>query len=264
MPSRRKCWESIIPVSTPSLRELQSLFWASLTGRQEPALQAVVRSTAELGGEDRLAIYAEMYFARLRDVLAEDFEKTAAVLGPEAFTALARAYLAEHPSEHPSVRHVGRHLAAFLASRPPAAAPAWLADLARLEWARIEVFDAPDACPIGMADLLALPEAEWPGACLRPIPALEVVASDWPLHRIWDGSRPDRTPTVLRVWRQDGGVYHCAMDATERVALAALREGRSFGEICEATADIDPAEAATEAAALLARWIEDGLIAGFD
>ena len=256
-------------MSTPSLRELQSLFWASLHGRQEPALRAVVRSTPELGGEDRLAIYAEMYFARLRDVLAEDFEKTAAVLGPEAFTALARAYLAEHPSEHPSVRHVGRHLAAFLASRPPAAAPAWLADLARLEWARIEVFDAPDACPIGMADLLALPEAEWPGACLRPIPALEVVASDWPLHLVWsDGSPPDRTPTVLRVWRQDGGVYHCAMDPVERVALAALCAGRSFGEICgeicEAMAELVPGEAPAEVAALLARWIEDGLIAGFD
>ena len=249
-------------MSTPSLRDLQSLFWASLNGRQEPALRAVVRSTPELSGEDRLAIYAEMYFARLRDVLAEDFEKTAAALGPEGFTAVARAYLAEHPSEHPSVRHVGRHLPAFLASQPPPAAPAWLPDLARLEWARVEVFDAPDARPIGMADLLALPEAEWPQARLHAIPALEVVASDWPLHRIWDGSRPDRTPTVLRVWRQDGGVYHCAMDALERVALAALREGRCFGEICEAMAEVQPAEAPEEAAALLARWIEDGLIAG--
>ena len=249
-------------MSTPSLRDLQSLFWASLNGRQEPALRAVVRSTPGLGREDRLAIYAEMYVARLRDVLAEDFEKTAAALGPEGFTAVARAYLAEHPSEHPSVRHVGRHLPAFLASQPPPAAPVWLADLARLEWARVEVFDAPDDRPIGMADLLALPEAEWPQARLRAIPALEVVASDWPLHCIWDGSRPDRTPTVLRIWRQNGGVYHCAMDAMEGVALAALREGRSFGEICEATADIDRAEAAAEAAALLARWIEDGLIAG--
>ncbi len=253
-------------MATPSLRELQSLFWASLNGRQEATLRAVVRSTPELCGEERLAIYAEMYFARLRDVLADDFEKTAAALGPEGFTAVARAYLAEHPSEHPSVRHVGRHLAAFLASRPPPDAPPWLPDIARLEWARIEVFDAPDARPIGMADLLALPEAEWPGARLRAIPALEVVASDWPLHLVWsDGSRPDPTPTVLRVWRQDGGVYHCAMDPVERVALGALRAGRSFGEISRETmAGLEPAEAPAEAAALVARWVEDGLVAGID
>jgi hypothetical protein len=252
-------------VSTPSLHELQSLFWATLNGRQEPALRAVVRSTPELGGEERLAIYAEMYFARLRDVLADDFEKTAAALGPEGFTAVARAYLAEHPSEHPSVRHVGRHLPAFLASQPPPAVPPWLPDLARLEWARVEVFDAPDARPIGMADLLALPEAEWPGARLRAIPALEVVACDWPLHLVWsDGPQAEPTATVLRVWRQDGGVYHCAMDPLERTALAALRAGRSFGEICEAMTELEPAEAPGEAAALLARWIEDGLIAGID
>jgi hypothetical protein len=250
-------------VATPSLRELQSLFWASLNGRHEATLRAVVSSTPELCGEERLTIYAEMYFARLRDVLADDFEKTAAALGPEGFTAVARAYLAEHPSEHPSVRHVGRHLAAFLASRPPPDTPPWLPDMARLEWARIEVFDAPDAQPIGMADLLALPGAEWPTARLRTIPALEVITSDWPLHLVWsDGAEPVRTPTVLRVWRQDGRVYHCAMDPVERSAFAALRGGRSFGEICDTMAGLGPAEAPAEAAALVARWVEDGLVAG--
>src|SRR5262249_56053977 len=102
-----------------------------------------------------------------------DLEEGAAGVGTGAFPPVARAYLAEHPSEHPSVRPVGRHLPAFLASRPPPAAPAWLPDLARLEWARVEVFDAPDARPIGMADLLALPEPEWPEARLRAIPPLE-------------------------------------------------------------------------------------------
>jgi hypothetical protein len=52
------------------------------------------------------------------------------------------------------------------------------------------------------------------------------------------------------------------MDPVERVALAALRAGRCFGEICEAMAVLEPAEAPAAAAALLARWIEDGLIAG--
>src|SRR5215475_11346122 len=105
------------PMSAPSLRELQALFWSALNGRPEPGLTAAVASTSGLAATDRIAIYAEMYFARLRDVLAEDFEKTAAALGPQGFTAVARDYLAEHPSEHPSVRYVGRQLPAFLASR---------------------------------------------------------------------------------------------------------------------------------------------------
>ena len=249
-------------MSGPSLRDLQALFWSALNGCQEPDLAAAVASTSGLAGTDRIAIYAEMYFGRLRDVLAEDFEKTAAALGPERFGEVARAYLAAHPSEHPSVRHVGRHLPGFLESRPPADAPPWLADLARLEWARVEVFDAPDACPIAMDDLRSLPEAEWPASPLRPIPALAVVESDWPLHTIWHERATPPARTALRVWRQDGAVYHCAMDPLERAALERLRAGASFGEICEALADLEPAEAPTEAGALLARWIEDGLIAG--
>jgi hypothetical protein len=249
-------------VTAPSLRDLQALFWAALNGRQDAALEAVVASTPGLTAADRVAIYAEMYFARLRDVLAEDFEKTAAALGPERFTAVVRAYLAAHPSGHPSVRHVGRHLAAFLAAEPPAGGPPWLADMARLEWARVEVFDAPDAQPVAMDDLRGVPEAEWPGVRLRPIPALEVVESGWPLHVIWrDGGYAPPTRTVLRVWRQEGAVYHCAMDDLEQAALDRLRAGATFGEVCQALADLGPAEAPAEAGALLARWIEDGLIA---
>ena len=251
------------PVSTPSLRELQALFWSALNGRPEPGLTAAVTSTSGLAATDRIAIYAEMYFARLRDVLAEDFEKTAAALGPQRFSEVARAYLAARPSEHPSVRHVGRCLADFLRSRPPADAPLWVPDLARLEWARVDVFDAPDAPPIGMDHLRTLPETEWPAAPLRAIPALKVVESDWPLHTIWrDGGDVPAARTTLRVWRQDGAVYHCAVDPLERAALERLRAGACFGEICETLADLDPAEAPTEAGALLARWIEDGLVAG--
>lgn len=247
---------------SPALRELQALFWRALNGSVDPALEASVVSTATLPGAVRLGIYARMYAARLHDVLAEDFERTAAALGSERFAETVRAYLAAHPSEHPSVRHLGRHFATVLASNPPAGAPPWLADLARLEWTRVEVFDAPDADPVALDRLAAVPADEWAGLALVPIPALAVLESAWPLHRIWrDGGDPPVTPTVLRIWRQDGAVYHAAIDALEREALARLRSGERFGEICEALTHLDPETAATEAGSLLARWVEDGLIA---
>src|SRR5262249_9823582 len=205
-PSRRRPWPEIVSVTAPSLRDLQALFWAALNGRQDASLEAAVASTPGLAAADRVAIYAGMYFARLRDVLAEDFEKTAPALGRENFTAVVRAYLAAHPSEHPSVRHIGRHLAAFLAVQPPAGAPPWLSDLARLEWARIEVFDAPDARPIAMADLRAVPEAEWPGGRLHPIQALGGVESAWPLPVIWrGGGGAPPAPTRPPARAQGGG-----------------------------------------------------------
>ncbi len=247
----------------PALRELQALFWRGLEGSAEPDLEAAVASSASLAAGERLAIYARMYFSRLHDLLAEDFEKTAAALGPDRFTDTVRGYLARHPSEHPSVRHLGRHFADFLASAPPPGAPPWLADLARLEWARVETFDAPDALPIERARLAVIPAADWPGLVLVLIPALEVLDSAWPLHRLWrDAVDVAPAATAVRVWRQDGAVYHCAMDAFEREALDLVRAGATFGRVCEAMADLEPEAAAAEAGALLARWVDDGLIAG--
>ena len=245
-----------------ALHELQALFWRALNGSVDPALEAAIVSTPALPGADRIDIYRGMYVNRLHDVLAEDFERTAEVLGPERFGETVRAYLAAHPSEHPSVRHLGRHFADFIATHPPGGAPPWLADLARLEWARVEVFDAPDATPITVQRLVAVPAEGWSGLRFAPVPAMEVLESAWPLHQIWrDGGDPPLDPTALRVWRQDGLVYHAPMDALEREALARLVSGQCFGEICEALTHLDPEAAAAEAGSVLVRWVEDGLIA---
>ena len=56
-------------------------------------------------------------------------------------------------------------------------------------------------------------------------------------------------------------MYHAPMDALEREALARLRSGECFGEICEALTHLEPEAAAAEAGSLLVRWVEDGLIA---
>src|SRR5690242_10865637 len=132
----------------PALRELQAAFWRSIAtrpgdGAPEGDLLGVVRG-GRLAPADRVGVYASMYLWRLVDALAEDFPKVAAALGRERFADVVRAYLARHPSTEPSVRHLGRALPAFLVG----VEPAWLADLARLEWTRLDVFDAPDAAPL--------------------------------------------------------------------------------------------------------------------
>jgi hypothetical protein len=201
------------------------LFWRTLSA-SEPALEAAVVSTPGLAAAERLDIYGRMYFWRLHDALAEDFEKTAAALGSERFADVVRGYLAEHPSGHPSVRHLGRDFAGFLAARPPDGAPAWLADLGRLEWARVEVFDAADADPIRAGDLRAIDAADWTALRLRPTPALEVVESAWPLHEIWrDGGDPSPARPRSASGATPGPVYHCAMDPSNG------SPGRGYGQV---------------------------------
>jgi hypothetical protein len=203
-----------------------------------------------------------MYFWRILEVLREDFARTAAVLGPAAFEDAVRGYVVRHPSEHPSIRWVGRALPAFLASTPPEGAPPWIAELARLEWARLDLFDAEDAVPIGVEALRTVAPADWARLRFTAIPALSTFASEWPVDRIWAAVgegftertwQPERV--VLRVWRQDFQVFHAPLAPAEEPAFARFLAGRSFAAICDV---LDGPEAA---AGLLVRWLEDGLVA---
>src|SRR5213594_3840986 len=243
--------------SRPGLRELQRLFWRSLAdepggGAPPPGLVELVAPSATLDAGARIGVYSDAYFGRLRDVLREDFPHVAALLAAR-FDETARGYLRAHPSEDPSVRHLGRLFADFLEQRPDL--PPYLSDLARLEWARIEVFDAPDARPLNAAALRGVAADDWP--------ALRFVTI--PVHELWAGADPAAlapAPTAVRVWRAaEFVVFHAPMDARAGEALGRLMAGQPFAAVCEIFADLPPADAAHEATALLLRWLEDGIIA---
>jgi hypothetical protein len=256
----------------PSLRDVQLRFFDAVAGggTVDAELGAVVCGQGELDAAARIAIYADMYRARLLDVLREDFPRTRAVLGDEAFSGMASRYLVRHPSVHPSVRHLGARFADHLAVEPGPCP--FVADLARLEWARVEVFDAADAEPLRLTDLHAIAPEEWPRLTLRPIAACRVVTAGWPVHRIWaaaagPGVEVEWTaaPATVRVWREGWSVSHAAMGVTETVALRAIEHGASFAEVCTAVEGGRDADAvAHEVGALLLRWLEDGLLARWE
>jgi len=199
---------------------------------------------------------------RLRDVLREDFPRVAALLGLERFEDAASGYLEVFPSKQPSVRHLGRALAEFLRRREDI--PKCLADLAQLEWARVEVFDAPDAESATMGDFVSVPPDAWPALRFSTIPALQTLRAQYPVHQLWSGDESldvAAANTSIRVWRaNDCRVFHAPMDERESAALRKMISGEPFAAICETFADLPAAEAAEEATALLARWIEDGII----
>ena len=249
-------------MSTPTLRDVQHLFWGALNLEPVPELTALVSPRPTLTSAARIKIYADMYFWRLLDVMREDFPRVATVLGDDEFARVVRTYLAAHPSRHPSVRHLGGAFAAWLASGAADPVPGCLADLGRLERARVDVFDAPDVTPLTRDDLAQGRTG------FAPIAALEVGAYAWPVHHIWaaaENGAPSETftpsRTVVRVWRKDFRVYHAPMEAREEAAIAALCAGEPFDSICEQLADgRSVEEAAQDAGALLLRWIDDGIL----
>ena len=168
------------------LRELQSRFFdsiARLPGRSpssfDPILVHYVEDHDRLEARERINIYAEMYFARLVDVLRSDFPRVAALLGCERFHEVVSQYLARYPSTHPSLRYLGRFFPEFLAGCATVADLPLLSDLAALEWGRVEVFDALDVEPLRIEHLQNLSSEQWPTLQFRLIPALRIIRCEW-------------------------------------------------------------------------------------
>jgi hypothetical protein len=256
-------------MTAPSLRELQNNFWQAIGGHPNEAavsgLLTSIEGGSALSSASRLRVYAEAYMIRLREVLAQDFPTVAVILGNEKFDVLARDYARAFPSRHPSVRHFGRSMAEFLNCRFDL--PPYMAALAQLEWALIEVFDAPDCRPINICDLQDIDANDWPALKFAPIPALRMFQSNWPVPQLW--KTPDAAilpaPTSIRVWRAPNyQVFHAPIESREYDALDSLIKGKSFAEICDAYGDLGPDEAARESTATFARWLADGIVAAVD
>jgi hypothetical protein len=244
----------------PPLRDLQAAFWRALTDPDgAPGILPLVREGGTISPGERFGIYAGMYQARLIDALREDFSKLAAALGDERFADLMRAYLAAHPSSHPSLGRLGEGLPKFVADGRVPGLPHFAADLARLEWVRVEVFAAPDRRPLSVEELRAVPLDAWPGLRWSLVPATRVLKLDWPVHELWadagSAGSMARRKVTLRVWRDGFVVYQAPMAPAEDRALARLAAGEAFGDLCETFGSPE------EAAGYLLRWVSDGLLA---
>jgi putative DNA-binding protein len=274
----------------PTLEQTQRLLWKLITAPEGAAAglaalpvadratcRTLVRGDERLGAIERVEIYADMYFYRLRDALKEDFGALCAVIGETGFHNLITDYLLVHPPSHFSLRWAGQHLPALLRTHVFSQRRPYLADLATLEWAILDAFDAPDAAPLDAAELARVPAERWPTLHFELTPTLRLLHLDWPVHTLWEQTQrreppfePVPQPTALRVWRQDFRVFHQPIDAAECSALTALAEGAAFADACEwmvqpgdPPAERRPASTAERTANVLRQWLADGLLVGF-
>jgi hypothetical protein len=299
----------------PDLDATQRLVWELLTAPEgvragAEALAArgslasadlgfLVRGDSRLDPIERLDIYANMYFFRLRDALAEDFPKLLAVLGGVRFHNLITDYLLACPSTSWTLRDLGRRLPDFLEEHALAEELPFAADLARLEWARLDVFDEADAEPLTREAIAALGPDRLATFALGIIPALRIVALAHDALAVWaeiehrDPSSAPATatsaavetdagpaeappvrvsggeprPVLARVWRRGLTVRHREIPPDEARALELVRQGTTLPELAERLAEPDPAtpaeggrDLARQIAACLDLWTADGIL----
>ncbi|TMA30078.1 MAG: hypothetical protein E6J88_06410 [Deltaproteobacteria bacterium] len=233
-----------------NLAETQRLFWELLQGH-EPPLDAFIGSP-DLPAGERVAIYISMVLHRQVDALRETFPRVVAVLGDERFFATAAAYVRTHPSEHADLGQLGRHFAAFVERLD-------VRDLARLEWARGEVFEAAFSEPLSGAHFGSL--AQDPVAFMKHtaklIAALRLLELDHDIGPLWEGTSTNAAPDPVRlvVWRNGFEVFHVAVEPDESRAVRLALASAPLGDICGAFADPQ------RAFDTLQSWVAEGWIA---
>lgn len=274
------------------LAEVQARFYELVTAPQSVATIVTERGPAtrraldhmidggdRLGAVERLDVYAGMYFFRIHDVLRDELPRTAAALGDAGFHNLVVDYLAAWPPRHFSLREAGGRLPSFLSTHTLGVERPWIAELARLERTRRELFDGADAAPLTIAQVRQRPAESLGQLPLRLVPCAALLQNRFaiaPLWRIEDSATlaaaaRSAAPSAesIVVWRRDVDVYHRAVDEDEARWLARVQAstgyggGLSFETLCgelEAAATSDEA-AAARAFALLNRWIGDELLA---
>ena len=135
----------------------------------------------------RLAVYRNNVMASLIDAMAQTFPVVQELVGEEFFRAMAGPFVRRHPPRTRVLAQYGGDFPAFIEGFGPAGSVPYLADVARLEMARVEAFHAADAEPLdGSAACRALECGERIGELrLALLPSVRLVQSRHAIVSIW-------------------------------------------------------------------------------
>jgi hypothetical protein len=163
-------------------------------------------------------------------------------------------------------------MAEFCRAQPEAWAP-FAADLARLEWAMVEVIHAPSVSGLDVSTVSTLPAERWQTARLTPSPTLRLLRFDFPVNEYFQAFRdgnepelPERRTTSTVVNRR--GLPVVRMDL-EPVAALLLEDLIAGSPLDSAIAELerrgrDVPDLAEKLPAWLGAWVANGFFAALE
>lgn len=148
----------------------------------DDALQLVLPS-ATLTPLERVGIYREMYLGRLGEALEVDYPGVLHFLGKSDFYDLVAQYTDEFPSRSYTLNRLGDRLPDFISRRSDLRNCDFLHELARLELALTEVFDAVETPVLTPEQIAAVPADAWETAVLKPVAAFRLLEFQYPVSQ---------------------------------------------------------------------------------
>lgn len=234
----------------PGLRDLQQGFAAAVLEDADTGFGAQLHD-GRFPGQRRLQVYRNNVFASLTGALSAVYPVVTRLVGTGFFGYAADSYLRQHPARSGDLHDVGLAYADFLQCFPAAATLPYLTDVARLEWAWHQAFHSADHVPLDPLTLAAVAAEHHPDLRFSLHPTARLVASDYPILRIWQVNQTDDAgdgqvdlaagSEQVLVLRPHMTVEILSLSRGEYTLLQCLATGASLGTACDAAFNQEPA-----------------------
>ncbi|HUG25500.1 DNA-binding domain-containing protein [Piscinibacter sp.] len=228
----------------------QSAFCAALL---DPGLPCPPGLVAWNGSDPtpRLAVYRNNVVSSLIDALAQTFPVVQQLVGVPFFRAMAAMFVRQAPPRSRVLARYGEAFPTFIEQFEPARPVPYLADVARLEMARVQAYHAADAEPVAAAVLsAALAGGDRIGE-LRIVchPSVAMVGSAFAVASLWsahqgEGNLGDVDPDdaeAAMVLRDGLDVLVLRVSPGAAEFVAAVLQGRSLDDATGAAMNAESA-----------------------
>ncbi len=246
-----------------SLAETQARFRKAVAGGSAETLAPLLQAPAD--PLERLEIYRRHHRESFRRHLRGRYPTIEWLVGTDTMLVLADRLLRENPPRAPSLAEYGEDLIAIVAAERPRL-PAWLADVARLDWHLGCLSVAVERPSIGIAAITGLPQDRLLESTMALQPGLALLQSDWPvdelLHLRLGGNPPEtlefkRQRVCLNLRGARGRFAVQRLSPGDYALRKALMDGRSFAAAAERALSAGPG---FDLGSALARLFAEGLV----
>ena len=241
----------------PDLAEMQDEFADALLSATTP-VPSCLKGAGVKKADRRFAVYRNNVTSGLIEALSARFPVVKRLVGDEFFSALARAYVLREPPFSPLLIHYGETFPAFIADFEPAKPLPYLADVARLEYARGRAYHAADTEPLPREAFAALAEEKIGATRVRLHPSVSILSSPYPVLSIWKANQADAVMPVqdwsaetVLVARPFLEVETLPLGAGTGTFLAILQSGATIAEAAEAASAAAPSSSPADGLATL-------------
>jgi hypothetical protein len=252
-----------------SLHDLQQQFYDAVFERasESKALATIsesINASSGLSPSEHFSIYRGSIRAAFNRALKEIHPVCYRLVGEEFFNGMGLEYARSNPSKSADFAEYGADFADFIQSFPPASELVYLPDVARLEHAWHLAFNAADEKGFDINLLEGLQEKDNANLVFQLPVSATLLASDYPIHRIWQVNQEDfkgkqnidleEGGIKLIVWRRDYDMRVDLLSMEEWKLLEAIQQQKQFTELCELEIKLD---------SLLPYCVQQGWITSF-